>query len=103
MDADPHSGEIITSAIALAAAIAGRSPAARHPFHVVIGVQLLQIALFETLGATEAWANVFTAFSLQPVWPYAGVALFATAISLLWAWRRKPTSGTFSPRAVKVH
>lgn len=98
-----HSGEII--AIALSAAAAWRSPAARQPFLVVIGVQILQIALFETLGASDAWANVFTAFSEQPVWPYASFALVAAAFALLQAWNAtppKPPSSGLVPGSSKV-
>lgn len=83
-----HSGEIV--AIALAAIAAWRTPTARQPFLIVIGVMVVQIALFETVGASDGWAQVFKAFGRQPVWPYAGVVFVVSLIALLCAWKRTP-------------
>lgn len=69
---------------------------------MVIGVQFLQIALFETVGASDAWATLFTAYSRQPVWPYAGFALVATAVALVGVWKRKPRPLSAAPGAAKA-
>lgn len=81
-----HSGEII--AVALAALVIWRAPQARLPFLILIGVQVLQVLVFETLGASDRWATLFSAFSRQPVAPYAAAAMAATAIVLVLAWIR---------------
>jgi len=87
-----HSGELI--AIGLAALVVWRAPKSRTPFLVLIGVQALQIVVFETIGASSPWAQVFSAYSRQPVLPFAGGAVILSAAALWLAWTRAPGRAT---------
>ena len=87
-----HSGELIV--IALALLILWREPRARTPFLALIGVQILVIILFETLGVSPGWDGVVTAFSKLPVAPFSlGAGLLALG-ALLLAWSRAPSRTT---------
>ena len=87
----------------------------QHPFHLkaVEGVIGLQEVLHDDYlipsmvnklydRYSDAWATLFTAYSRQPVWPYAGFALVATAVALVGVWKRKPRPLSAAPGAAKA-
>lgn len=83
-----HSGELIAIAVALAAAWV--EPRGRWPLLVVAGIMVVHILLFETIGASTAWAQIMVGFSTLPVAPFALAAMAAAVAALVLAWRRVP-------------
>lgn len=83
-----HSGELIALALALVAAWV--EPRGRGPFLVVAGIMVVHILVFETVGASTAWAQIMAGFSTLPVVPFALAAMAAALAALVVAWRRVP-------------
>lgn len=86
----PH-GLHLSEAIPLAIALIIGLRARRHgrPFLIVAGVMVLQIAQFETLGASATWGRMFAAFSTWAVGPWALAAMVVALLALWSVWPRR--------------
>lgn len=76
-----HSGEFLV--ILLALPIATGEPRGRGPLLFLVGVQLIHVPLFETIGASRAWADAFARYGELPATPFALAAAAATAAPLV--------------------
>jgi hypothetical protein len=79
-----HAGELLGGLIALALYL--RAPRTGLPFLVVIGVMLLDVLEFETVGASALWARGFGAIGTLPAAPLALAAAAGAAAALFSAW-----------------
>jgi len=60
------------------------------PWLAVAAINLVQLALFETLGFVPAWKSAFVAFGTVPIVVHAIGAGVVAAMALSWGWRAVP-------------
>ncbi|PXA93506.1 hypothetical protein DMC47_21975 [Nostoc sp. 3335mG] len=92
--------EAITLAVAIALAV--KTPAARTGFGIAAVATAAQMIGFETIGRSELWHRWVDLLTRIPAAPMALAAGVATAALLFWAWRRVPPRGQVAGDRVTV-